>query len=118
MSKRCYICGHEITEDELYFSAGGNTYVCSNPSCYPIFFWDLQAARFVVDSKHEYAVINHKLYRIGSNDDDTRGMGGEYYAIRFNDGHFRDTRSLWFIGEVPLDKRKIFKENAKFIQKG
>jgi signal peptidase I len=71
-----------------------------------------------VPGQHEYFVVNSKLYQIGSNDDMPRGMGGRYYVIQFEDGTVQNTRSLWVIGDVPESKRKIFKQNARFIQKG
>lgn len=118
VSKFCCVCGCEIKDSEPYYCVAPNTFTCFNDECHTKYHWDLLAARYVVPGQHEYFVVNGKLYQIGSNDDMPRGMGGRYYVIQFEDGTVRDTRSLWFISDVPKFKSKIFKQNAHFIQKG
>lgn len=118
MSKFCCVCGREIKEHEPYYYAGPNTYACYEGDCWSIYRWNVLAARFVVGRQHEYFVVNNRLYQIGSEKDDPQGSDGRYYVIQFEDGTVRDTRSLWFIGDVPKSKCKIFKQNAHFIQKG
>ncbi len=118
MSKFCCVCGREFKENEPYYCVGPNTYTCYKGDCWSIHRWDLLAARYVVPGQHEYFVTNNKLYQVGSDKDEPRGMGGRFYAIMFEDNHLVTTRSLWFIGDVPKSKRKIFKQNARFIQKG
>lgn len=118
MSKFCCVCGREIKEHEPYYCVALNTFTCLTDECRDKYHWDLLAARYVVPGQHEYFVVNSKLYQIGSNDDMPRGMGGRYYVIQFEDGTVQNTRSLWVIGDVPESKRKIFKQNARFIQKG
>ena len=118
MSKFCCVCGREFKGNEPYYCVGPNTYTCYEGDCWSIHQWDLLAARYVVPGQHEYFVVNGKLYQIGSDKDEPRGMSGCFYVIQFEDGTVADTRSLWFIGNVPKSKRKIFKQNAHFIQKG
>ena len=118
MSKFCCVCGREIKEYEPYYCVAPNSFTCLNDECRTKYHWDLLAARYILPKQHEYFVVNGKLYQIGSDKDEPRGMGGRYYVIQFEDETVRDTRSLWFIGDVPKSKRKIFKQNAHFIQKG
>lgn len=113
MCKVCYICGHKIKNGEPYFSIGTNSYVCNNPGCYEEYYWDMMAARFVVDKHHEYVVTeNGRLFGIGSDLDEPRGFGGRHFTIKFYDGTVRETNSLWFRSIVPPEKRHIFKPNA------
>lgn len=115
MNKFCCVCGHEIKEHEPYYCVAPNTFTCFSDECHTKYRWDLLAARYVAPGQHEYFVADNKLYQIGSNNDVPRGMGGRYYVIQFEDGTVRDTRSLWSIGDVPESKRKVFKQNARFI---
>ena len=114
MSKFCCVCGREILTELPYYCEGYNTFTCSN-ECHNTHRWDVLAARFNVEGQHTYFVINNHLYEI---DDEPGGMSGRHYVIQFEDGTIRDTYSLWFIADVPKDKRHIFKQNARFIQKG
>lgn len=118
MSKFCCVCGRKLMEYEPYYCVAPNTFTCFSGECHTEYHWDLLAARYVVPRQHEYFVVNNKLYQIGSEDDNPRGMDGRYYVIQFEDGTVRGTRSLWFINDVPKEKRHIFKQNAHFIQKG
>ena len=118
MNKYCCVCGREFKENEPYYCVGPNTYTCYEGDCWSIHRWDILAARFVVEQQHEYFVVNNQLYQIGSEKDDPQGSSGRYYVIQFEDGTIRDTHSLWFIADIPESKRKIFKQNAHFIQKG
>lgn len=118
MSRICCVCGREIKEHEPYYCVTPNTFTCFNDECHTKYHWDLLAARYVVPGQHEYFVTNDKLYQIGSDKDEPHGMGGRFYAIMFEDGYSTTTRSLWLIGDVPKRKRKIFKQNVHFIQKG
>ena len=118
MSKFCCVCGREIKEYEPYYCVAPDTYTCYNEECRIKYHWDIYAERYLTPEQHEYFVVNGKLYRIGNDDDNPRGMGGRFYVIQFEDGHCTSTRSLWYIGDIPKDKRKIFKQNAHFIQKG
>ena len=118
MSKFCCVCGREIEEHDRYYCVAPDTFTCFSKECYTKYRWDILAARYVVPGQHEYFVANGKLYQIGSDKDEPQGSGGRYYVIQFEDGTMRDTRSLWVIGDVPKSKRKIFKQNARFIQKG
>lgn len=117
MSKFCCVCGREIITDLPYYCEGYNTFTCSN-ECHDVHRWDVLAARFNVEGQHTYFVVNNHLYEIGDEKDEPHGMSGRYYVIQFDDGTMRDTHSLWFIADVPKSKRKIFKQNARFIQKG
>jgi len=118
VSKFCCVCGCEIKEHEPYYCVAPNTFTCFSDECHTKYRWDLLAARYVVPGQHEYFVVNGKLYQIGSDKDEPRGMSSRFYVIMFEDNHVVTTRSLWFIGDVPKSKRKIFKQNAYFIQKG
>lgn len=118
MSKFCCVCGREIKERESYYCVAPNTFTCFSNECRIKYYWDLLAARYVVPGQHEYFVVNGKLYQIGSEKDEPQGMGGRFYAIQFEDGYSTSTRSLWYIGDIPKGRRKIFKQNAHFIQKG
>jgi len=115
MSKLCCVCGREIKEHEPYYCVAPNTFTCFNDECYIKYRWDLLAARYIAPGQHEYFVTNNKLYQIGSDKDELRGFSGNYYVIQFEDETIRDTHSLWFIAEIPEDKRHIFKQNARFI---
>jgi len=119
VSKFCCVCGREIKGSEPYNCVNFNTFTCFDGECNSIYHWNLLAARYTtIPPQHEYFVVNNKLYRIGSDEDEPRGMGGRYYVIQFEDGTVIGTRSLWLIGDVPKSKRRIFKQNAHFIQKG
>ena len=113
--KYCYICGNAINDNEQYFVVGPNSYVCSNEKCYYIYYWDSLAAKFVVNPYHEYASIDGRLYQIGDDKDEPQGSDGRHYEIEFFDGAKKSTNSLWSIGEIPTDKKHIFKENARFV---
>ena len=116
MNRTCCICGREIKEGDFYYKVDSNSYTCGDQECYNTYQWNKWAERFQTPNQHEYLVINNKLYQIGSNEDQPRGSGGRYYVIQFEDGIIRDTRSLWFIIEIPKSKRKIFKQNAHILQ--
>ena len=118
MEKKCYICGKTITEGLPYYCVGPNSYVCMEGHCYTTYWWDALAAHYIADNKHEYFVANNRLYNIGSDKDDTLGFSGCEYKIEFFDGTTINTNSLWFIADIPEEKRSIFKENAKLITKG
>ena len=118
MNKYCYICGREIKPHTLFYCVGPNTHVCDSKECYKTYFWDRLAAKFVVDRTQRYVIVDNNLYEIGDEEDYPRGFGGNYYKIQLENGTIKDTHSLWFIGEIPEDKRYIFKQNAYFMQKG
>lgn len=115
MEKRCYVCGKLIQDKTVYFSVGPNSYICSNDNCYEFYFWDDLATRMISDKYHQYAIIDQKVYQIGSKTDDPQGFGGKYWSIQFNDGTHVDTHSLWYKGELPKRLQHDFKDNAKFI---
>lgn len=115
MEKKCYVCGKIIYDDGLYYSVGPNSYVCDNIDCYNFYFWGSLAARMTHNMWHEYAIIDKKVYQIGSDDDEPRGFSGKYWAIQFNDGTYVETHSLWYKGELPDWLQNNFKDNAKFI---
>ena len=113
MSKYCYVCGREIKDNEWFYCVGPNSHVCNDNKCYKTYFWDRLTAKFVVDTQHEYAVIGSKIYSIGSDNDEPRGMSGRPWTIEFFDGTVRETNSLWYLAEVPEDKKHIFVPNAR-----
>ena len=45
-----------------------------------------------------------------------RGMGGQEFRIRFQDGRIVTTRNLWSIGEIPAEYREALPDNAEFIR--
>ena len=114
--KQCYICGKRIEDDEPYYSVGPNSYICANNECYNIHWWDKLSARYVTNVYHEYLVVDNKLYSIGADEDEPRGFGGKHWIIEFFDGVRRETNSLWFLADIPEDKKHIFKENARFLK--
>lgn len=116
MEKYCYICGRPISG--LYYKDFNNLYICNNEDCFNTYFWDDLTNRLSTDKFHEYAIINHKVYLIGSESDDPKGFGGKYYSIQFNDGTIRNTTSLWFKGNLPSNLEKDFQDNAIFLKKG
>ena len=118
--KQCYVCGRKIKDNEFHYNVGPDRFVCDNDNCFNIYFWDDLAARMTHNIWHEYAIIDKKVYQIGSDDDEPRGFDGKYWAIQFNDGTYVETHSLWYKGELPDWLQDNFKDNAKFIahQKG
>jgi len=115
VSKFCCVCGCEIKEHEPYYCVTPNTFTCFNDECHTKYHWDLLAAKYAMPGQHEFFVTNNKLYQIGSDKDEPRGMSGRFFIIQFEDGYTTITWSLWLIGNVPKHKRKIFKQNAHFI---
>lgn len=113
--KRCYVCGKIIQDNEFHYNVGKNSYVCGNKECYNFYFWDDLATRMINNPYHEYAIIDKKVYQIGSSDDEPRGFGGKYWVIQFNDGTYIETNSLWFKGDLPKRLQHDFPDNAKFI---
>ena len=117
MEKKCYICGHTIEKNQLYYEVGPHNYVCLEPWCYDVYTWDKIAAKYVVDTSHEYAIINNDVYVIGSDKDSPRGFSGRIFNILFNDGTYITTNSLWFKGHVPTRYRSTLRNNAVFAYK-
>lgn len=115
MEKRCYVCGKIIPENTLYYIIGPNSYTCSNEKCFKFYYWDNLAARLIHDRYHQFAIINGQVYEIGSDDDEPRGFYGKHWTIRFNDGTYQETNSLWNRGKLPERLLPDFKDNAKFI---
>ena len=116
MDKKCYVCGKTIRDGELYYSVGPNSYVCDNEDCYNFYFWDILAARMANNRYHEYVIVDGEVYGIGSDDDSPRGFGGRHWAIRFNDGYYIETNSLWYKGKLPDRLVPDFPDNAIFIK--
>lgn len=116
MDKKCYVCGKTINDKKLYYSVGSNSYICDSPKCYNFYFWDSLAARMTHNRFHEYAIVNREVYQIGSEDDRPRGFGGKHWAIRFNDGFYIETNSLWYRGKLPERLESDFPDNAIFIE--
>lgn len=116
MKKYCYVCGREIKDGELYYSIDVNNYICNSENCYNFYFWDSLAARMVHNRFHEYVIVNGEIYQIGSDDDSPRGFGGRHWAIRFNDGYYIETNSLWYRGKLPERLIPDFSDNAIFIK--
>jgi len=115
MEKVCYVCGHKIGPKEQYYNIGQNSYVCHNINCFNFYFWDNLATRMVNNPYHEYAIINRKVYEIGSDKDDPRGFGGQHFTIKFHDGTVIDTNSIWLRGDLPKRLQHDFPDNAEFI---
>jgi len=115
MQKVCNVCGRVIPQGEMCYSMGDNIYLCCNEDCFDEYYWRELTEVFLADKNHEYAIVNHKLYRIGSEHDNPKGMDGKHYTILFVDGYTRETTSLWFITNITRNKRNIFKNNAQFI---
>lgn len=116
MDKKCYVCGKTIHGGKLYYSVGPNSYVCDNEDCYNFYFWDSLAARMVHNRFHEYVIVDGEVYQIGSDDDSPRGFGGRHWAIRFNDGYYVETNSLWHRGKLPERLIPDFPDNAIFVE--
>ena len=112
--KKCYVCGREIKNEELYYNIFPDNYVCANDECFQTYFWDDLANRIKHDKWHEYVIIDKKVYQIGSQYDEPRGFNGKYWAIQFNDGILIETCSLWYKGELPLRLQNDLLDNAKF----
>jgi len=115
MFKYCYVCGKIIPNNAPYYKIGENSYTCLNNECFNFYYWDNLATKMVDNKNHEYAIINQKVYQIGSENDEPRGFGGQSWTIQFNDGVIINTNSLWYRGELPGRLRHDFKDNAKFI---
>jgi len=115
MNKKCYVCGKEILDGEFHYNVGTNSYVCDNNECFNFYFWDALATRMIHNRWHEYAIIDRKVYQIGSDEDEPRGFDGKFWAIQFNDGTYVETNSLWFKGDLPLRLQHDFPDNAKFM---
>ena len=115
MEKKCCICGRTIPDGQTFYSIGANRYICCNSICYQQHFWDLQIEQVRRDTNHEYVIINQKLYKIGSEKDEPRGMSGRNYTIQFENGSICATNSLWLIGKIPKPQAHFLKDNAKFI---
>lgn len=115
MDKKCYVCGKTINTNKLYYSVGPNSYICDNEECYNFYFWDSLATRMAHNLFHEYVIVNKEVYQIGSDDDSPRGFGGRHWAIRFNDGHYVETNSLWHRGKLPKRLESGFPDNAVFV---
>lgn len=113
MEKKCYVCGKPI--GKFYYLVGKNSYVCDNKECYDFYFWDNLATRMIHNKWHEYAIIDRKVYQIGSEKDEPQGFGGKYWAIKFNDNTYIETHSLWYCGELPMRLQHDFPDNAVFI---
>ena len=118
MDKKCYVCGKTIQDGELYYNIGPNSFVCGNNKCFEFYFWDNLATKMVHNKWHKYAIIDRKVYQIGSDDDDPCGFGGKYWVIQFNDGTYVETNSLWYKGELPERLQHDFPDNAVFVKKG
>lgn len=115
MDKYCYVCGKKIQDSEFYYNIGPNSYICNKNGCYNFYYWDNLATRMISDKYHEYVIVDKKVYQIGSEKDEPRGMGGKYWEIQFNDRVIVKTHSLWFIGNLPKRLIRDFPDNAKFI---
>ena len=113
--KRCYVCGANL-EGKFYYQHY-NTYICMNNECYHFYYWDNLASQMIVDTHHEYAIINRTVYQISNNKNEPRGFGGRTFYIRFFDGEFRETNSLWRLGELPERLQHDFPDNAQFMEK-
>ena len=115
MKKYCYVCGNKIKEGSFYYSIGENSYICDNEKCYNFYFWDSFAARAIHDHKHEYIIVDRKVYQIGNPQDEVKGMSGKHWTIKFNDGYYIETDSLWFLGDLPQRLLRDCPDNAKFV---
>ena len=113
MDKYCYVCGKKLNKE--YYVIGANSYICDNADCYNFYFWDNFATRAVHDRNHEYVIVDHKVYQIGSLQDEPRGFSGKHWAIQFNDGYYKETNSLWFLGDLPERLLHDFPDNAEFV---
>ena len=114
--KKCYVCGREIKDKELYYHTFVDSYVCANSKCFDTYFWDNLTNCIAHDQWHEYVIVDKKVYQIGSEYDEPLGFGGKHWNIQFNDGVLVETHSLWYRGELPLKLQQDFKDNAKFIE--
>lgn len=117
MNKYCYVCGKEIKAGSFYYCIGKNSYVCNSDKCYNFYFWDNLATHLIFDKQHEYAIINKKVYQIGSEKDEPKGFSGKFWIVQFNDGTCVETNSLWYKGELPIRLQHDFPDNAIFINK-
>ena len=115
MEKYCYVCGKKIGEKDFYYNIGTNSYICDNEKCYNFYFWDSFAAKAIHNRKHEYVIVDRKVYQIGNPQDKVKGMGGKHWSIQFNDEHYIETDSLWLLGDLPQRLLHDFPDNAKFI---
>ena len=109
---KCYVCGKPI--DKQYYSFGTDIKICMNDDCFFKYYWQTVADRILNNKYHEYAIIDNKVYRIGNENDEPQGCGGKFYAIRFNDGFYKETTSLWFVGVLPDYLKDTIKDNATF----
>ena len=102
----CKVCSRYFKYDK------GIVNFADNNSCQECQFW---AGKYAIRNQSNVARINNKHYIIGSEDDLIKGMGGQEYVIKFNNGRTVLTHNLWHQGDIPEVWRGVLFNNAEFI---
>lgn len=110
IQKYCYMCGSENNFK--------NTHRPKNNFCETCQFWydkvklDMEKNTNVLRVNGEHYTISEPLAK---HLHFMRGMGGNQFTIKFNDGRIVHTDNLWHQGRIPIAWREYLPDNAEFI---